>query len=189
MKRTTTVLPGYDCRVKPCGKNGCGTRAGYSHGCDSDQWIYAVADDDIALVLQVSSGIVGGAEIPRGEYLTLHTAWPTDRDAVRESVKPMPCEWLPAGCFQVSSAAAADVFVKAHPNMAADLRPEQPETFWLDLERLCDRYGAEASAKRADIRWVRCPQCNGEGTVRRTYVPAYAGTERFAQVASFERSG
>jgi hypothetical protein len=56
LQRVSRLQPGYDCIRKPCGKKGCGTKPGSSHGVHCDDWIYTVHDGKRALSLVVFSG-------------------------------------------------------------------------------------------------------------------------------------
>jgi hypothetical protein len=85
MRREAIVRKGYDCITNPCGKNGCGTNPGNSHGQHCDDWIYAVCEGDAALSLTVFSGAYprGTSRPPEGADLSMHTAFPHCEDDVR----------------------------------------------------------------------------------------------------------
>lgn len=138
MKRISEKRPGYDCVRYPCGKNGCGTRPGASHGVHCEDWVYAVSDGRLALSLRVFGGVFPAsvppapaldARYPTGAGLFLHVGYRfPGHDADDE------CEYVAGGrCFtrERCSYTASGDFLALHFRKAAGF--EQPEPFWLAL--------------------------------------------------------
>lgn len=145
MKRVSRKEPGYDCVRHPCGKYGCGTSPGSSHGIACETWHYAVVDERTALTLQVMSGVfpdsvpddVGMLEYPMPTYIHLHASFPAANDPVEQE-----CEFL--GQCRIAAwgiGSAAELWDQAADK---DRGFEQPESFWLALEERCRELTAEA---------------------------------------------
>lgn len=173
MKRRFERHPGYDCRSNPCGRDGCGTRRGSSHGIHNDVWVYTVIDGDVALCLKVGSGVYPETvppspldrDKPSGDYLFLHVAFPTKREQLLPNAGArQACEYVEGGlCYADECGSAAD-FVKRH---FVGKTHEQPESFWLALEERCAVLAREARVRRVDVLYEQCPHCGGVGTVPR----------------------
>lgn len=141
MKRTSKKRPGFDCIRHPCGRNGCGTRPGASHGVHSEEWIYAVSDGDVGIVLLIFSGVFPSTVPPSPEIdrlmpmaagMQFHVGFPTDDES-----EPQECEYVAGGtCYQgpgrYLSYLGSDEFMRAHFDEGAGF--DQPESFWLALE-------------------------------------------------------
>jgi hypothetical protein len=177
LQRISSKTPGYDCIRNPCGKYGCGTNPGSSHGVHNEEWLYVVKDGDVAMSLLVGSRVYPETvpqreewrrEGPRGNDLTLHVGFPVDRDEIAGTGTDK-CEFVSGGtCYpggRWSTAIGADRFVKRF--FVVDAGFEQPETFWRALEDLCIDKGKQARADRVDTKYQRCIHCDGTGTVRR----------------------
>jgi hypothetical protein len=163
MKRSSTVIPGYDHVRNPCGKT-C------IHGIHGDEWLFAVADGDLALVLRVYSGVyppsvpfrVADPAYPMGVDLDLHSATPTG-DSVRDPGDGSPCEWVEGGrCWSGgrASVSTADALFKEHGARTI----EQPESFWLEMER-------RLREARAAPQFRQCSHCAGKGIVPKEAPP------------------
>lgn len=179
MIRASHKIPGYDCIRHPCGKRGCGTHPGSSHGLHNEEWVYVVKDGDVALALTVGSRVYPESvpereewarEGPQGNDLTLHVGFPVDRDEIAgRGDNKAKCELVAGGlCYQSgrwSSSLAARDFVEHHFVIGAGF--DQPEFFWRALEVRCAEMGKRARMERVDTKYERCAHCDGTGTVRR----------------------
>lgn len=170
IRRITDVRPGYDCVANPCGKRGCGTRPGSSHGRHGDEWIYVVTDGESAMTLTVFSKLLNGQPFPddsdywrdfkgSGADLRLHSSFPYGDDEDVDA-KGSKCEYLDKGqCFDNGgSALAASNLFKEHG--ASTL--EQSEAFWLAFEAKWKEWRADARPARL---YRKCPCCDGGGRV------------------------
>lgn len=164
MKRQTQVIPGYDCIRNPCGKRGCGTRGGSSHGICSDRWIYSVSDGDFAVSLTLSSGRYPDS-VPQdsrhneaeGMDLTTHVGFPYAREHALFAGNE--CTYVASHrCFDDESSVGGAVEILK--NFGANSL-EQPEAFWLALEERMRK----AKATFVRMPYVRCQCCDGTGTV------------------------
>lgn len=176
MKRTFERVPGYDCIANPCGKDGCGTRPGASHGRHCEEWIYVVQDGDVALSLTVFSGAYpnGDTTEPTGTDMTLHVGFPIDRDQIAgrpDAIENIhDCRFVSGGkCYQggfFSGSLVASEFVKAQFDKSA--APDaQSDGFWIALENRCADWQKDARGRRADTAYAKCVHCDGIGTVRK----------------------
>ncbi len=154
LTRTSRLTPGYDCIRHPCGKRGCGTNPGSSHGICSDQWCFVVSDGHSALTLEVSSGKYPDSvpatvkREPEGATLTIHSPVP-----LHEGNSADECERIPGGkCYSDGwFGAARDMFLESGAPTF-----EQPEKLWLALEA----WFAENVAPRvAEAVAAACPTC------------------------------
>ena len=182
LTRFFTLTPGYDCIRQPCGKNGCGSSPGSSHGISSDKWRYAIGDGLVAVSLLVFSGNFP-ATVPRSRYIDgqvargvqvdVHTAFPTKRNILRRAGAAAEagsdCEYVESRrCFgfgcdgEHSTVSFAETFFASHGHGAHD---EQPESFWQAFAGLWDRLAGRAYAARVDDKFEQCPRCAGAGTV------------------------
>lgn len=172
MRREFHRTPGYDCIRTPCGKNGCGTRPGSGHGIHNDVWTYVVIDGDVALSLDVGSGIYP-ATVPQhirdegkiqGYAFHLHVAFPTKREQLLAGYEPEPepCKFVGLCWGDRSWFGAASDFVQTH---FVGETAEQPESFWKALEDQCAEWAKSERANRVDTRYERCMHCDGLGTV------------------------
>lgn len=167
LKRLSAVLAGYDCIAHPCGKNGCGTWLGSSHGRHGDEWEYAVTDGEFALSLRVYTHQLEGARLlpwapPEGASLDAHAPFPIDDDQVREGHPGRKCGYLAQGrCYGgFSSALIAGEFFQAYGQPAF----EQAESFWVALENEWRRMRAVVEADKSASK--RCPCCEGDGLIK-----------------------
>lgn len=177
MKRITDTNSGHDCIYAPCHHTPAG-----DHGIHGDEWIYAsVANDGLtALVLTVFTDVfpdtVPAAHQARcaehysgrpkriderreGADVTLHCAFPTDVNSVREATPGEECEFVGVCFTGASSALKAHEFFAAHGDPA---QREQTESFWHAFEVLHADWGESARAGRVDIKHVmalRCRRC------------------------------
>ena len=157
MKRQSYKRPGWDCIRNPCGKNGCGTNPGSSHGIHGDDWVYVVSDGPFALSLTVFSHQFPATVPPEtvrrladagpfGADLSLHVGLPVEDGRARD------CEYVEGGkCYQGhrwSSVSAADEFWldSARPGDSFD----QSEGFWRALEQRFEEWRADARQEIAD---------------------------------------
>ncbi len=133
LTRSSQLVAGYDCIRHPCGKRGCGTQPGASHGICGDRWIYAVTDGRAALTLEVDSGdypaSVPASSVtrsqPEGSSLTIHSPFRLHDN------EPDECSRIPAGkCYSDSWFSAARKMFADHGSPTY----EQPEALWLALE-------------------------------------------------------
>jgi hypothetical protein len=176
MKREALLRAGWDCARFPCGKDGCGTRPHSSHGMRSAEWIFSVADAEIALTLVVDSGVypesvpleevaraVRGIEYPFGTAMGVHLGFPTTIAQLMSDPEECPllpgCKCFPGG----TSVLAGREFVEKHLIPAAQL--EQPEEFWTALEKEARGVLKRKMVERVDRTHARCAHCNGEGVV------------------------
>lgn len=74
LNRSARLRPGYDCKANPCGKGGCGTIPGTSHGMHCHDWIYAVHAKRACLSLVIFSGHFLNAAAER--TMREETVWP-----------------------------------------------------------------------------------------------------------------
>lgn len=170
MRRFSHLRPGYDCIRTPCGVNGCGTNPGACHGIHGDEWIYVVSDGVVALSLTVYSSdfpatVPKDDRGPMGADLTVHATFPTRIEDVREQSTGESCEYVTAGrCFTAGSwcTRAAAFFTRS----GAVYGFTQPEAFWLALEAEWAELAKPAYLERKDGH-MRCPHCDGGGTVSR----------------------
>ncbi len=173
LKRSKTLVPGKDCVRNPCGKGSCVPgNAGGTHGIRSDIWMYAVSDGEIALSLRVSSNLFPDS-VPRtkhveesrcsGDFLFVHTAFPTDKASLRRGDRGDECEYLDGGrCFgEDPRGCYAGEFFELHGAQAF----EQPETFWAAFEAEWQRSAQEWREARVDDKFARCSHCDGTGVV------------------------
>ena len=161
--RKTLTIPGFDHVHTPCNadKSYCG------HGCHSDEWIYIVSEGPAALVLTVFSNIYPPSVTtmeprePKGADLTLHLGYPVTEEHVREGGNGRECEWVEGNrCWVAySRCIVADDILKKFGLPDVD----QPEGFWVELERQFVELRSSADAERTD----QCPTCKGSGTVAR----------------------
>lgn len=177
-ERLSRRNPGYDCCVRPCGKNGCGTRPGSSHGRHPEEWIYVLKGRELGLSLLIFTNIwpeftpqfiKDEDRPPRGADLSLHVGFPIDREQLAaRGEHPRDCTWVGVGkCWQGSTwstSLGADEFVREHFVIADGF--EQREPFWQQLERYYFDRAAEALRERVDTTYERCARCDGTGTVR-----------------------
>ena len=147
MERLTFQRPGYDCRTK------CVHEVKGDHGIHCDEWWYVVKDGDVAVSLNIFSGIwpktaphvpsaLDPDRWPMAADLTVHVAFPVDEYSQEER----ECQWVEGGkCYGCHSSTlwAAD-FYKKH---GVD-KYEQPESFWLALEKLCKEQAEEYRASK-----------------------------------------
>lgn len=172
MKHFSATIPGYDCVRFPCGKDNCGKTTGGNHGISPEDWIYAVSDGVVALSLRVMSDIFppsapprpsGLPKLPRGIILHVHASFPTELVAIRVGTKPQECEYMDAGsCF------GSEGYGLAADKLFAEVggpRFDQPESFWLGLERAWHEFAKPAYDERVDDKFERCNHCDGVGTV------------------------
>ena len=170
MKRRVAVIPMRDCIANPCGKYGCGTDPGSSHGVHNEEWLFVVGSDagDFALVLAMGSGVFPRSEPqpPSAYDLTSHVGWPTTRDQVRENTPRGPCDFVVGGCYTYSTTGlGACEFADKH--FVPEAKTKQPETFWAALEERAVEIEKKAMVERTDTEWQRCVHCDATGTVRR----------------------
>lgn len=127
MKRVTSAVPGYDCRVE-CKHDNKG-----DHGVHCEEWWYAVVDEETnqALSLMVFSnefpnGYAASwswAEKPKGVSLQFH----------RTTELGNPCEFIEGPCAtEPFGAMYTERFFEVH----GVPRREQPESFWQSLEQM-----------------------------------------------------
>lgn len=178
MKRFSTTIPGRDCMRFPCGKGGCGTSAGGNHGVCDDTWIYAVSDGEVALSLRVASAIYPES-VPRDRYIEqmkphgimmhVHAAFPVERESIRARARGQACEYVDDGlCFAVGDGyglAAKKLYNDLVFTLGGTNAFEQPETFWIGLERAWKEFAEPAYAQRVDDKFERCNHCDGRGIV------------------------
>lgn len=184
MRRFSRKTPGHDCIRNPCGRRGCGTRPGASHGVSSEQWHYAVSAGSVALSLRVSSNVYPASvprdslepRVPEGVYLCIHHAFPVSEEQLLG--QPEECEYLDGGvCYgdEGSSIQAHDFFEQhGGPQFS------QPESFWEAFEAEARARATQLQSERVDGHLVRCPHCHGSGvvaTARAGSAPAAPTTE------------
>jgi hypothetical protein len=174
MKRISFKQPAYDHFAHSCNKPSerhCG------HGIHNEQWHYVVSRGDIALALEVGSGIYlpctdtsrFGADStqPHGFMLVEHIGFPTDIETIRRASSGASCFHVDGGrCFGGDSTAlGATEFFDAHFVTSAGFK--QPDSFWSALEDRLVVHARAADAKRVDLIYERCHRCDGVGAVRR----------------------
>lgn len=179
MKRSTIVVPGFDCIAEACMHDPPQARPG-SHGRCGDKWIYVVADDDgmAATTLDVSTKFLRGKAVdsaawkvpnyPRGSYIQLHVAWPTSQEELcdpENTCETNMCQHLgdrPCFCAYGSAFKAEEFYASFR---AGGTDPVQTEAFWLALEAEHRRLRETAEAGRPDKMFARCGACGGKGLV------------------------
>lgn len=170
LRRIVETRLGYDCIATPCGKNGCGTHPGSSHGRHGDEWVYVVTDGDFALSLVVFTDNLNGGKLPGrrtaypiGADISGHASRPSGEDQIREASLGQECTYLDGGrCWTCwSSGLAASEFVKEH-GFDADDR-EQNEGFWRALEAKWIALRASVDENRPRVTQCQC--CAGKGVV------------------------
>lgn len=169
MKRQSFKVEAYDCRINPCGRGGC-VPGNPQHGGGAERWVYAVSDGDVAVSLEVHTGIYltehDTAYALGGSDISVHTAFPTEREIIRDGAEGHECGYVDGGrCFIFSTTAlGANTFFEKHGNLA---QFEQSEAFWVGLEEYLKAQRALAYAARTDTKHVQCPTCGGCGTVEK----------------------
>lgn len=178
IKRISRKKEAFDCVRHPCGKNGCGTNPGKSHGIHCEEWIYAVVGPDVAVELLVFSGVWApsvpssiadrmrdGERYPWGVQLTTHARFPLDVSSLK-SIASQECHLL-GSCrysettsISYSSQLVEDVFDKAAGF-------EQPEPFWAELEKYLAKETDRVETERVDRKFDVCQACKGKGVVQR----------------------
>ena len=168
--RRSNRTPGHDCGWR--GEK-CQHKVKGEHGISGGFYFYSVVADegDVAVVFTVHApDYPETIEEPRRSrciqdmissplcFYHVHAAFPLDRDQV--GTKPEKCDALPGGvCYgDGGHYAGPEKILIAHG------RPgefEQPEAFWLELERILEKQAAWARAGRADRIWKVCPSCGG----------------------------
>lgn len=172
MKRYSTIVPGRDCIRSPCGEGNCGKTEGGNHGIVADDWLYVVSDGRVALSLRVSSGVYpssvpkspGLLTEPSGVVLHVHTAFPTERESLRNGDKGESCGYVEGGrCFADDGQylTARELFT----DLSGAASFEQSEGFWAGLEVAWQQLAAPAYKERVDKQFQRCNHCDGVGTV------------------------
>jgi len=128
MKRTSGVLPGFD-----CGTHGsrCKHEKKGDHGISGGTWWYAVSDGAHAVSLSVLAAnypdtvrrpLPECLQRPKAEVLSFHRADPHGAE----------CEYVDGGrCIGDATYLGASEFWEAHGNPAQN---EQSEEFWIALE-------------------------------------------------------
>lgn len=176
LRRIVETRPGYDCIASPCGKNGCGTIPGASHGRHGDEWVYTLTDGEFAVSLVVFTGRLNGVRLPGGidhypvgANLSGHAARPAHEDQIREASAGQECTYLDGGrCFDCwSSVLAATEFVKDH-GVSAEQR-DQTDRFWCALEDRWRELRQYVESNRPSVK--QCPCCEGAGVVALEEVP------------------
>lgn len=188
MKRTTTTQEGFDCRNGHEASQGNHGREGRTFapgskcefGCAGDTWIYSVAEKDAATRLTVYTdnlrGVPNGLHMPpdlrgaRGADLTLHVAWPTDRERLRGGDGMEPCDLVASGrcsCPFETCLGAGELFAE-HGSQGG---PKQPVALWRALEEWHRAHVDKARSLRVDLEFIRCPRCGGDGIVQRDAKP------------------
>jgi hypothetical protein len=156
VKRDLLIRPAWDHVVEPCRPGGCG------HGRGREEWVYHVRSDDglAAASLGVFSPICHPStpsevhEVLRSALgdggfahdLSLHVGWIVDpiRGYDREE-----CFALSGPCSVAwSSSLSAIEFWSAH---AKPGEREQPEAFWVALEKWLARRDEAARAERREV--------------------------------------
>ncbi len=178
IKRISRKVPAFDCTRNPCGKNGCGTNPGKNHGIHCEEWIYAVVGPDVAVELLVFSGIWTptvpeqianrmreGERYPWGVQLTTHARFPTDVAALK-SITSSECHLLGSCRYsETMSIAYSQKLVEDVFDAAAGF--EQPEAFWLELEKYLRKETDRIETERVDVKFDVCGVCKGKGVVPR----------------------
>lgn len=177
IKRISRKKAAFDCTRNPCGKNGCGTNPGKSHGIHCEEWFYAVVGPDVAVELLVFSGVwaptvpaamairMNGDRYPWGVQLTTHARFPLDVESLKSITSSEchllgSCRWSDTTSVSYSAQLVEDCFDKAKGF-------EQPESFWLELEKYLRKETDRAETQRVDRKFDVCAACKGTGTVLR----------------------
>lgn len=167
LRRITETRAGYDCIANPCGKRGCGTQPGASHGRHGDEWVYVVTDGDFALSLVVFTNNLNGGKLPGargvsypiGADVSGHTNRPAREEQIRDGEAGEECPYVDGRCFSCwTSGLAASDFIKEHG--MSDER-EQNEGFWRALEAKWSEIRAYVDENRPRVK--RCECCDGKG--------------------------
>lgn len=160
LRRATFLRPAYDCG--PYGRD-CKHDEKGDHGQHCDEWFYVVGDGPHALGLGVSAGNFprGKSRPPEGSRLHFHGPRSEREEDIQLGASGAECEYIEAGrCF------GSTWFDLAEEVFAATGAPsfEQPESFWLDLERRFREHLADYTAAIAAAPH-RCATCGGTGLV------------------------
>lgn len=168
--RSSTRRPGYDCIREPCGQGSCGTSPGGNHGIHNEEWVYAVSNGVTALTVKVNTGIYP-ATVPRDRLFTqigrtgpeavclaVHSSRRISSDDAKSSGHE--CEYVDSKrCFGDHTtwfSGANEEYLEMCPGA----KFEQPEGFWLALERA---WVLRAWPIELEPEWHVCPTCSGEG--------------------------
>jgi hypothetical protein len=164
VRRVVKTVAGWACITNPCGKDGCGQTPEGGHGVGCPVWHFVVADDDVALVLQVGSGVYPHmSEAPSARDMSLHTAWSIDREDIRFGVRGVECPYVKGGrCFTPYSVVGTAFWAR---HGVAEAQSEQSAPFWLALEEELRELAAIYRPRRVDLTYERCACCDGMGTV------------------------
>lgn len=175
VERITYSSPGHDCISNPCGKNGCGTSPGASHGIGSETWCFSIVDREAGLALSfrvftskypesVPHHRRAKTGMPRGAGVALHSAFPIREDDIRSGGAPEACELL-GKCY------AGDVGYLVGDNRLMPHFLEaygidgQSEAFWGALTALFSEWSSTEDVVLARTA-MRCACCNGTGIVQ-----------------------
>lgn len=174
LRRAVDRRAGWDCRRR------CQHEKKGEHGWHCDEWHYVVGDGRSALVLQVSAAEFADdpkltAEWqrssirdsrfskPHGIMVVTHLPFRALEEDVRSNDEGSECAYVEGGrCWTDGGryTLAEEVFAKHGDRRGR----EQPESFWLELERLFGEivdYAVREYGHRA-----RCPTCAGVGIVK-----------------------
>lgn len=177
-RRIHTVRPGYVC-PNATDHAACADRSpDHHHGRHGDEWWYAVAFDDVALVLQVYTAYLGSQMLwdapSYGADLTTHTAFPCSREEIVDGASDSTCEYLLGKrCYWSYAPGGASQFFTMHGDPA---QAEQSESFWRAMEARLVDVAEQARATRADREWRLCPTCKGERTIAACAIAPEAGS-------------
>lgn len=181
MKRIQEAVPGYDCRNGRCQHEHKG-----DHGISGGRHFYAVVTDegDFALSLNVYAHDYPATVDPQAvserradaqrsiaqghgptANLSAHYLHPTDREQVSAGAS-QPCSLLPGGTCWDAGSWSLDVGRLLIDNGGTLDTLDAPEAFWLALEKRALEIAVKRRAERADTKWVLCPTCHGEQTIK-----------------------
>ncbi len=173
VERITYSSPGHDCDSNPCGKNGCGTKPGASHGIGSETWYFGVADREAGLALSFRVFTTKYPETvphhrrtdkPSGAAVALHATFPLREDDIRSGVTPQDCEMLGKCYVGDVGYLVGDERLMPHFIEAYGI-DGQSERFWDVLTSLFLEWSTAEDVVLARTA-KRCSCCNGSGIDR-----------------------
>lgn len=171
IQRKTHLKPGYDCR-RTCNHTPKG-----DHGINADEWWFTViaGDSRVALTLVVVSSDYpptvdhtetmhwSGRKFYARNFIR-HSAYAWTREQVLGFTGE--CEYLGRCNSESMSILYAEDFTQMY--LVYDAKLEQPESFWLAMERELVQAISDISEARladGDLRWKVCSCCKGERVV------------------------